>query len=580
MKELLELWRLFGLVPLRDRVRLSGLMLVSSLTEGIGLLLLVPLLSVMQHGVTSQSGPSRWLLAGFHAAGVAPGAGSLLLLFVGLLAMRNLVTFARDVLSHRVQQELVDALRLRCFRTLTGAEWRWLVGGRSSDHAALLLTDVTRVSVGFNQGLGLLVSLVTLVVIVCAALALSLTLTLVALSAGVILVVALSGQRRRAIALGSGLSGAGRDLHATVQQSLGGLRLTRILGAEERHQAFFAATLSAYRQQLAEFIRSTSRSRALYQTLGGTLLALYLYAGLAVWHVPVAELITLVIILARLLPVAANAQQQLNQWLHALPALREIDTLLAAGMAAREQLDETRAQALRPAQAIELRDVVLQWDGRAQPALDHVTLRLPVRTTTAIIGPSGAGKSTLADVLMGLLLPDAGQLCVDGRPIGTGLRRSWRSSVAYVPQDTFLFNDTIRNNLLWGGDAIDDAALGAALRRAAADFVLELPAGLDTRVGDGGVRLSGGERQRIALARALLREPALLILDEATSALDMDNERRVREAIENLHGDLTVVIIGHRLPTLEHADQVVVLEGGRVQATGTWQAVRQAGFGI
>jgi len=157
----------------------------------------------------------------------------------------------------------------------------------------------------------------------------------------------------------------------------------------------------------------------------------------------------------------------------------------------------------------------------------------------------------------------------------TGARRhAWRQSVAYVPQEVFLFHDSIRNNLLWGWPQASETDLRLALQRAAADFVFDLPRGLETLVGDGGVRLSGGERQRLALARALLRRPSLLILDEATSALDRDNEARVRAAIEHLHGDLTLVLIGHRLATLEHADQVVVLEAGRVTAPGTWDQVR------
>jgi ATP-binding cassette subfamily C protein len=155
-------------------------------------------------------------------------------------------------------------------------------------------------------------------------------------------------------------------------------------------------------------------------------------------------------------------------------------------------------------------------------------------------------------------------------------RYAWRQHVAYVPQEAFLFHDSIRQNLLWGQPAASDADLHQALKNAAADFVFALPNGLDTVVGDGGVRLSGGERQRIALARALLRRPSLLILDEATSALDVDNEARIRRAIEQLHGNLTVVIIGHRLPTLEHADLVIELDAGRIRAQGTWDQVRQS----
>ncbi|MBP7982278.1 MAG: ATP-binding cassette domain-containing protein, partial [Arenimonas sp.] len=215
----------------------------------------------------------------------------------------------------------------------------------------------------------------------------------------------------------------------------------------------------------------------------------------------------------------------------------------------------------------------IRYISRIEPALNDVSLTLKSRTTTAVMGESGAGKSTLADVLMGLLDLDAGQLCVDGHDISGPALLNWRNSVSYVPQDAFLFHDSIRRNLLWGDLQATDQELELALQRAAAEFVFELPLGLDTVVGDGGILLSGGERQRIALARALLKKPALLILDEATSALDRGNETRIRKAIENLHGNLTVLIIGHRLPTLEHADHIVVMDKGRIKVQGTWQDV-------
>jgi ATP-binding cassette subfamily C protein len=222
----------------------------------------------------------------------------------------------------------------------------------------------------------------------------------------------------------------------------------------------------------------------------------------------------------------------------------------------------------------------VQYEGRDQPALTDVSVCFPVRTTTAIIGTSGAGKSTLADVLMGLLKPDSGGLRIDDGALTEAQRLHWRSAVAYVPQETFLFNDSIRNNLLWGDPQATDEALVAALRQAAAEFVLELPEGLDTVVGDAGLRLSGGERQRIALARALLKRPALILLDEATSALDLATEAQVRRALRQLHGNTTLVMIAHRLATLEHADQVVVLDSGRVVQVGTWEAVRTSSVGI
>jgi ATP-binding cassette subfamily C protein len=203
--------------------------------------------------------------------------------------------------------------------------------------------------------------------------------------------------------------------------------------------------------------------------------------------------------------------------------------------------------------------------------LHDVSFDIPTRWTTALVGPSGAGKTTLADLVMGLIAPASGTITIDGRPLVGEDRTRWRESVAIAPQDPFLFHDTIRANLLWARPEATERDLWSALGlAAAAAFVEALPAGLDTIVGDRGARVSGGERQRIALARALLREPELLVLDEATSSLDTEHELAIRQALHSLHGNVTVLVIAHRLSTVSHADTIVVLDRGQVVETGTW----------
>src|SRR4029453_14211987 len=223
--------------------------------------------------------------------------------------------------------------------------------------------------------------------------------------------------------------------------------------------------------------------------------------------------------------------------------------------------------------AVRLDAVSFRYEEAAEPALASVTLTIPVGQTTAIVGPSGSGKTTLADLLLGLIVPARGSVLVDGKPLTAELLPAWREQIGYVPQDSFHFHDTVRANLLWARPESSEAELLEALEVAAAGFVAQLPQGLDTVLGDRGIRLSGGERQRVALARALVRRPAMLILDEATSSLDSENERRVQDAIERLHGHLTIVVITHRLTTVRGADAIHVLEGGRLVESGNWQSL-------
>lgn len=566
--------RLLRDVPKAWVAGLLALMILASLTEGIGILLLVPLLGLLG-GVSEISNPLiQGLVETIKTLGLSLSVGGLLAAFLVLITFRSSVQYARERLGASLQHQVVDGLRERCFTALLGVEWRWMVAGRKSDHANLLLTDVSRVGVGLNFGLSLLTALVTLLAYLSVAFALSWPMTLLVLLSGGAVFWLLAGHRREALHLGQNLGLANRALHGNVQESLAGIKLAKILGNESRHLDYFRQTMGQLRTQQLRFMANTSLSRAMFQVGGAVMLSSYLYLGLTVWPTPLPELLTLVLLFSRVIPMFMSAHQHYHHWLHAMPALVEIDALLQQCRQASEPVSSDAPITMEA--SVELDGVSVGYAGRDRPALDSVSVRFAARTTTAVMGPSGAGKSTLADVLMGLLSPDSGRLIVDGTALTGSQRMAWRRSVAYVPQEVFLFHDSVRNNLLWAAPEVDEGALHLALKQAAADFVLGLPQALDTVVGDGGVRLSGGERQRIAIARALLKRPSLLILDEATSALDMENESRVRQAIENLHGGLTVVIIGHRLPTLEHADQVVVLEQGRIARQGRWEDLQLA----
>ncbi len=574
MGSLKAFWRLIAQLPRAQVLILALLMLGVSATEGLGLFLLVPLLGLLS-GEAAANPLLVALANGLRALGLPLTVSSLLLLFVLLVGVRAGIQYAREQLGVRLERRLIDGYRVRSYAALLGVEWRWLAQRRRSDHANLLLANVDRLGVGLTYGIGLVAATVTTVAYLLVAGALAPALTAAAIVAGVLVYVLLSGQRRRALALGYAQTRARRSMFANVEQTLSGIRIAKILGSEQRHLRSFADETADLRARHLEFLTGMGRSRALFQVGGAALLALYIYTGLSWWRVPVPELLTVAVLLARLVPMLMSMQQAMHHWVNAIPALYEVEALLAECAAAAEPAGgEGGPIPLRD--AITLDAVTLSWPGRDRPAVDRVSFAIAARTTVAIIGPSGSGKSSIADLLMGLLEPDGGSIRIDGVPLDAASRMRWRRSVAYVPQDVFLFHDSIRANLLWGHPAAGEAELDRALSRAAADFVHALPDGLDTVVGDAGVRLSGGERQRLALARALLGSPSLLILDEATSALDVANEARIRDAIEAMHGDLTVVIIGHRLPTLEHADMVVRMTDGRVTATGRWGEVAAA----
>jgi subfamily B ATP-binding cassette protein MsbA len=238
------------------------------------------------------------------------------------------------------------------------------------------------------------------------------------------------------------------------------------------------------------------------------------------------------------------------------------------------------AQALPPfATSIRFEDVCFSYetDGdESREILRDINLKVPAGEVVAVVGSSGAGKSTMVHLIPRFFDVTAGRLLIDGRDVRDTTLSSLRSQIGVVTQETVLFNDTLRNNIAYGQPSISQKQVEAAARAALAhDFIMELPGGYDTMIGERGVRLSGGERQRIAIARALLKNAPILILDEATSALDSESESLVQSALQNLMTGRTVFVIAHRLSTVRRADRIVVLENGTIADVGTHEELMQ-----
>jgi ABC-type multidrug transport system fused ATPase/permease subunit len=219
---------------------------------------------------------------------------------------------------------------------------------------------------------------------------------------------------------------------------------------------------------------------------------------------------------------------------------------------------------------LELDHITYTYLTEVEHALSDISIAIKRGESVGFIGVSGAGKSTLVNILLGLLTPDAGEVRVDGENIQVNLR-NWQDQIGYVPQSIFLTDDTLRRNVAFGlsGEQIDDTALQRAIEAAQLEeFVAGLPHGLETVVGERGIRVSGGQRQRIGIARALYHDPAVLMLDEATSSLDIATEYGVMQAVRTLHGAKTIIIVAHRLSTVEHCDRLYRLEQGRMVEEG------------
>jgi ATP-binding cassette, subfamily B, bacterial MsbA len=356
---------------------------------------------------------------------------------------------------------------------------------------------------------------------------------------------------------------------AVLQEAFTSVRVTKSFGAEK----FELAKLKAAADQVVASLWKRGRVEKLELPARSVLDSL---AVLGIFLIAIAQLragaltfqgLLLFIYVARSLVTPINQLATSALWIQSTGAASgRIQELLAE----RSRISDGETIKTGFERSLRLEEVSFAYeaaDGRR--AIDGLTLEIRKGELVALVGPSGAGKSTLADLLLRLYDPDAGRVLIDGVDLRTLRQREYRHLFGVVSQENLLFHDTVRNNIRYGRDELSDEAVEQAARAANAhDFIARLPDGYDTVVGDRGVRLSGGERQRVAIARALVHHPEILILDEATSALDSESERLVQQAIDRIVKNTTAIVIAHRLSTVAHADRIVVLDAGGIEAIG------------
>lgn len=540
------------------------LMVASALTEGIGLILLVPMLSALSGGAAGDGRIESWIAA----MGLPVSLGPLLVVFAVLVSLRAVINSVRAVTSQRFEMQVVDGLRSRVWDALLHCDWRVVSAMRQSDNTSLLITNIDRIGDGFNALLSFLALAITLVGLGAAAFAIAPLAALAAAAGGAIVLFVYRRMRRRATMLGMQLGAAYRDIHGNLSEGLRSLREIKSLGLEQEVSERGTASFANLRKAQISYVRDIGLGQIVLHTAGAALLATAVWFSMTWHYAGISQVLPLVALFARGLPLLGALQEAWQNWAHCSSAIGETISLIRRAENAREpEIGSTIAPVL--ADTIAFDHATVSFCGTSQPALDDASLVIQAGSITALIGPSGSGKSTLADLAGGLLAPDSGSVSVDGKLLEGVQRRAWRTKVAYVQQESVVFSGTIRENLARASPAADEVRIRRALTEASALFVDQLPDGINTLIGEGGRRLSGGEQQRIALARALMRDPALLILDEATSALDTANEAAITQAIAALKGKLTIMIIAHRGALVGLADQVVRLDSGRIVAIET-----------
>jgi ATP-binding cassette subfamily C protein len=550
------------------------------LAEGVGLLVLIPLLQLV--GLDAQQGSLGRIVAlfasTFAAVGLAPTLPAVLALYVAIVSGQAVLQRQQSAAQARLREAVVHRLRVRLYAAIAATTWVYFSRTRASVFGEMLTRRVDRVATAAYYLLDIFATGVLALVYVALAFRVSPAMTGFVVICGALLALVLRERLHIARRAGEQYTDASTRLYSATFDHLESMKMAKGYGAERRHTARFAELSTGLATASIQANDASARTRQWVAIGSAVLLAFIVYVAQGVLAISAAGLFLLVFLFARLVPRVTSLYEKAQVLALELPAFESVIEAESECLAAAET-EPLAHEALSLERAIECSRVTFTYREAADvPALDNVTLTISAHATTAIVGPSGAGKSTLADLLMGLVEPASGMITADGVPLSRAGMQSWRSHIGYVSQETFLFHDTIRANLLWAKPgASDDQIWTSLVQAAASDFVRALPQGLDTVIGDRGVLLSGGERQRLSLARALLRQPQVLILDEATSSLDSENERRIQAAIDQLHEQITIVVITHRLSTIRNADVIYVLERGRVVESGSWRSLLSAG---
>ena len=535
-----------------------GLMLLGALAEGFGLLMIVPLASIAMGSDARALGPvADWanLLTAGQRLGIA------LALFVGAMAVRSALLYARDLLIARLQTGYEAWLRLRAASTLARRGWTFASRVGQAGMQSLLLNDVPRAGAAVSYAEQLAIAAIMLIVQLTLAAFLSPTLTVVALAllaAGLLLSV---GWTRRGVRSGLALverfqesTGSGFRMHA-------GLKAALAQGTVPQFLNEYQSSLAAARSEVVRFVRDLTVARSLAFLGSALAAAIVMFVGIRLLALPLPILIASLVLFARMSGPAQSLQQALQNIAAFAPSFASIEERLG------KLSDPTvESRSAEPLEWGEMRLERVRFAHASGLGIEDATFRLGRGEWLGIGGSSGAGKTTLVDLVVGLLSPQGGSIAVDGRNLDGDLLGRWRASLAYVGQEGSVFDDSVRGNLLAEGAIAGDDELWSVIDLAGlAVRIRTLPNGLDAQVGDRGSALSGGERQRLAIARALLRRPALLVLDEATAALDAAGEAELLDRLRALEPRPAALVVAHRPSTLGHCDSVIAIQDGIVQ---------------
>ncbi|WP_246943919.1 ABC transporter ATP-binding protein [Bacillus pinisoli] len=551
-------------------------MVVIGLLESVGILLILPLLNIIGIiDVGFQDIPYfSWLFGIFDGIPERTSLIIILSFYVFIVIGQSLFNRKQAIINKRIQQKFVRHLREDTYKSLLQSNWAFFLLHRKSDLVKSLTSEIKQVKSGTNLFITFISSLIFASIQIVIAFLLSPLMTVVVMFFGLILLFLSRHFVKKSKDFGQENYDLSKAYSAGITDQLNGMKEIKSNTLEKKHISWMSSILQKAEHNSMQLLIMKLNSQIVYKATSAILIAIFVFVAIEMFKSQPAQLILIVVIFSRLWPIVSRIQSKLEKLASKLPSFEALMKLQEECRSAQEISEEeiNRAETLRITEGIQCQNVYFRYQtNQASYALEDINVGFKAYEMTAIVGPSGAGKSTLIDILLGLNVPIKGTVFIDGIALKKENVLSLRNSVSYVPQDPFLFSGSIRENLLLINEQATETEIWEALEMASAsEFVKRLENGLETLIGDRGVRLSGGERQRLVLARALLRKPSILILDEATSALDTQNEEQIQYALERLKGKMTIIVIAHRLSSIRNADKIIVLEKGSFVTEGTY----------
>ena len=495
-----------------------------------------------------------------------------------IIIFKNLASYASNLVSSSLTRRLTADIREAGIKLLLDIDIDYYAKNKIGDLINIIGGEVSRTASAIGNVIKLIILVTTILVFVGLLLSISWQLTIVATL--LLSLVTLVNQYAigRSRQFGKVLSDMSRSYSVAVLEVFGGIRLVKATGNEEKEYKKIKKLIRDRERADFQAQANSAIITPLSEVMGITSLLVIIVLSKIIFQEQISAistiLLTYLLVLLRLLPFVSQLNSLRSSFANTSASVSIVADFL--NQANKPLMESGNITYKKIEKGIHFNHINFTYPDTEQPVLQDIDLYLPCGKTLALVGSSGAGKSTIADLLPRFYDPISGAITIDDINLQEFNLQSLRKAMGIVSQDTFLFNDSIKNNIAYGKPEATEAEIIAATQKANAyEFVSKLPQGLDTIIGDRGVMLSGGQRQRLAIARALLQDPEILILDEATSALDTVSERLVQEAIDNLSRERTTLVIAHRLSTVRKADRIAVLDSGKVVELGTHEELLQ-----